>query len=333
MSKWLAERSAAVLEKRTSRRGFLVKGAVAGSALAVSPWRYLLRPGTAYAAINCAGQSCNGGACCDGYTEFCCVVNHGNNSCPPGTFEGGWWRADGSNFCAGGSRYYTDCNVFSGSPCGCRCADGDCNRRRTCCNVFRYGQCHQEIGGTTAISCRVVTCTPPYQIFPCTTDLRIDNSTANHTAACPAPPPPPVPPGFQIQAGHDGQALGVFGGSNDDGASVVQWPSDGSANQRWLLQPLADGSYAFVNRQSGKVLDVAQASTAPGAWIIQWPWRGAPNQKWRLEGVAPNVARIVNVNSNLAVGVAGASGDPGTQVIQWPRNGSPDQNWRFTYLQ
>ena len=30
------------------------------------------------------------------------------NACPPGTFAGGWWRADFSSFC-NGTRYYIDC--------------------------------------------------------------------------------------------------------------------------------------------------------------------------------------------------------------------------------
>jgi hypothetical protein len=98
VSNWLIDKSAAVLEARTSRRGFLVRAAVAGTALAVSPLRYLLRPVTAYAAIcGCGGYDCNcGSACCDGYTAFCCEVNNGHNACPAGSFPGGWWRADGS---------------------------------------------------------------------------------------------------------------------------------------------------------------------------------------------------------------------------------------------
>ena len=36
MSKWLVERSAHFLQSRTSRRGFLVRCAMAGSALAVT---------------------------------------------------------------------------------------------------------------------------------------------------------------------------------------------------------------------------------------------------------------------------------------------------------
>ena len=51
----LAERAvstlAAVLDRRTSRRGFLARVAVAGSALTVAPLVFALRPVSAYDAV------------------------------------------------------------------------------------------------------------------------------------------------------------------------------------------------------------------------------------------------------------------------------------------
>ena len=58
-----------------NRRRFLARTAVVGSALAVNPLSYLLKPGTAYGAV------C--GTCCDGWTAFCCTINSGRNTCPP----------------------------------------------------------------------------------------------------------------------------------------------------------------------------------------------------------------------------------------------------------
>src|SRR5439155_15384783 len=71
MSSRLVDRAGAVLESRTSRRGFLIKSTMAASALTVSPWRYLVRPGSAYASIYaCAGSSCDCGPRCRvGYIE------------------------------------------------------------------------------------------------------------------------------------------------------------------------------------------------------------------------------------------------------------------------
>jgi hypothetical protein len=200
MSKWLVDRASEFLSRRTTtRRSFLVKTAVVGSAMAVGPWQYLLRPGTAYALV-CG--DCGGGPCCDGYTEFCCVINEGKNKCPPNSFAGGWWRADGSVFCSG-PRYFIDCmehcTCASGGPfCpGCiqsTCGCPSCNNRKVYCNYFRYGQCHTEIGASGPIACRVVTCKPPWEKDPtCLPTTLVDHSTANHTADCPPRPPKPQP--------------------------------------------------------------------------------------------------------------------------------------------
>ena len=101
MSGDLADAAARLLEGRTSRRGLLIRLAVAGSAIVVAPLRYLLRPGTAMAVITCS--QCGGGArCCDGWTDFCCVINNGINACPSYTYIAGWWKCTnytGTNIC------------------------------------------------------------------------------------------------------------------------------------------------------------------------------------------------------------------------------------------
>jgi hypothetical protein len=179
------------IARRTSRRGFLARTAVTSTAAVVAP-QFLVRPISAYAAVcNCSGSACDcGAACCDGYTEFCCTVT-GANTCPPGTAYGGWWKVDGHSLCGGGPRYYLDCNVVPpANPCSCGCAGGDCNHRKVCCTLFRYGQCHQEIPVMGAIACRVVTCTPPWQFdSTCTTTPLTDNNTRLHDAACLHPAP------------------------------------------------------------------------------------------------------------------------------------------------
>ncbi len=200
MSTRLVHKAAAILEGRSSRRGFLRKSALVGSAMVAAPADFVLRPGTAYAAIcNCNGSACQcGSQCCDGYTEFCCTMN-GSNGCPPGTLYGGWWKADGSGFCGTGPRYYLDCNApcgdcgcgpsgvcsgsCSGTPCGC--ANGSCANRKAGCTGFRYGQCNQDVACLGPIVCRVVTCVLPWALDPsCSTTPRTDNNTRGHNAAC-----------------------------------------------------------------------------------------------------------------------------------------------------
>jgi hypothetical protein len=201
MSSWLTnvvDKAAGVLSHRKTRRSFLAGTAVVGSALVVSPKRYLMEP------VSAIGSICGPAATADaGYTAFCCSIYRGENKCPAGTFVGGWWRADGSSYCCTngqpGSRYYIDCqaeckgcangcNPFCSQSCwNCQphAASGSCDQRRVCQNVFRYGQCNTQIACSGPVACRVVTCAPPYLIFPsCGRTTLFDNTTANHTAPC-----------------------------------------------------------------------------------------------------------------------------------------------------
>ncbi|MEX0836170.1 MAG: hypothetical protein WD010_08775, partial [Nitriliruptor sp.] len=163
-----------------TRRRFLSRVAVVGAAVVVDPIRYAIKPGSAYA------QVCGDGASCtSGWTAFCCTVNAGANTCPPGSYVAGWWRIDDSPFCFGAARYVIDCNRSPNATCSCRCADGACDKRRVCCNNFRYGQCNPQIRGVTEVVCRVVTCTAPWVWDrACSTTVRVDNRTRSHNASC-----------------------------------------------------------------------------------------------------------------------------------------------------
>jgi hypothetical protein len=191
VSERLASWVGGVLERRLSRRSALARAAVAGSAFAVAPIRYLVRPGTAWAVIG-PGNCPPSALCNDGYTEFCCEIEGGHNRCPPNTYVAGWWKCtdySGGGLCdAEGVRYYLDCNrtpgtVFAG---GCRCAKNDCNQRRVDCNHFRYGQCNTEVVGTTEVVCRLVICQNPATIhgWGCNGTLMIDDNTCSHEAPC-----------------------------------------------------------------------------------------------------------------------------------------------------
>jgi hypothetical protein len=190
-----AERIAALagawLERRTTRRGAIARATLAGSALAVAPVRYLIRPGTAWAVIS--PPDCPPGAKCnDGYTAFCCEIEHGQNACPQGTYIAGWWKCTsytGTGQCQQeGVRYYLDCNRLPGHtfPGGCQCARGDCGRRRVDCNHFRYGQCNTQIEGQTEVVCRLVICQHPASVggWGCNATLMIDDRTCEHEADC-----------------------------------------------------------------------------------------------------------------------------------------------------
>lgn len=214
------------LGRRSSRRSFLQRVAVVGSALSVGGLDYVLRPGTAYASLCGPGASCYAG-----WTALCCTINNGVNQCPPGSFAAGWWKADGANLCGGKARYYIDCQARC-TECGCargthfcaqrcwnckpHCAHGTCDERRVCSNVFRYGQCHQDIHCSGPVWCRQISCTPPWKWEKCSTATLTDNNTTSHNAPCMPQQWTPLQRRYR-ELGSEGSPLGASVGRERDG--------------------------------------------------------------------------------------------------------------------
>jgi hypothetical protein len=182
------------LSGRTSRRGFLLRAGLLGTAMAVDPKGYVLRPGTAYAAVCGPGSGPT-----SGWTVFCATINNGVNACPPGSIAAGWWKSDGASLCGGKARYIIDCNatcakcttpgaragICSSTCWSCSCDSGlpgTCDQRKVCCNAFRYGQCNQDVRQVGGVHCRVVSCTPPWKFEECSTAPATDNRTVDHNS-------------------------------------------------------------------------------------------------------------------------------------------------------
>jgi hypothetical protein len=279
----LGDRVLAGLTRRigrgVTRRSFLVRTAVFGSALAVNPLRYLLRPGSAYASLCGPDASCS-----SGWTAFCCTVNNGQNSCPPGTNPAGWWKADNSSFCHSGPRYYIDCNASCGTcgcggsglcdrgcaACNCHCASGECDQRFTCCNEFRYGQCHQDLACVGPIVCRVVTCVAPWDFdATCSTTSATANSTGSHDAPC--------------LHGFNSSVL-AFGAAADHGeprgqlpAPIVGIEATPRGSGYWLVGRdggvFSFGDARFHGSTGGQhlnrpILDIARTRSGNGYWLV-----------------------------------------------------------------
>lgn len=205
-----------------TRRSFLTRTAMVGSALAVDPTGLLLRPQSAWASVCGEANECH-----QGWSAFCATINNGANECPDGSFTAGWWKIDNSDFCSGAARYIVDCNEIppQGSKCSCRCANGECDRRRVCCNDFRYGQCNTQVAGTTPVVCRVVLCTPPWRWDDdCTSTTLTDNRTLTHwSAALPSRTNPTPITVRWLEMGLVGSVLGDMVGNERSVSGGGSW--------------------------------------------------------------------------------------------------------------
>lgn len=75
---------------------------------------------------------------------------------------------------------------------------------------------------------------------------------------------------YTIQNVNSGLLADVSGASTSDGASVVQWQSDGGTNQQWKFVPVTGQLHKIVNRNSGNALNIGNGSHARGTTLEQW---------------------------------------------------------------
>jgi hypothetical protein len=139
----------------------------------------------------------------------------------------------------------------------------------------------------------------------------------------------PTGSGYAMSNQTDGMLADVSGGSKTAGASVIQWPSNGGANQHWTLVPVPDAnqSYRVENRMTGGRIDVNNDSTANGATLLEWSDNGRADQRWTFVKQPNGTYAIVNANSGKLVNIPGPTTNQGTQLIQYADDGGSNSRW------
>ena len=135
--------------------------------------------------------------------------------------------------------------------------------------------------------------------------------------------------GYVLQSSSDAMLADVSGASKTAGAAVLQWPSNGGANQQWTLVPVPDAgvSYRVENLATGGRLDVNGDSTADGATLLQYSDNGHADQRWTFVKQASGAYSIVNANSGKLVNIPGPTTASGTQLIQFGDDGASNSRW------
>ena len=135
---------------------------------------------------------------------------------------------------------------------------------------------------------------------------------------------------YSIKSVISGKCAAVSGGSQAQGASVVQRDCDGGASSLWQLQRLSDATYQLVAQHSGQCLAVVTNSSQNGQQIVQSRCAAAANQKWLLadaSGAFLVKPQTSGASNRKCMDVTQSSKANGAQLIQWSCHGLDNQRW------
>jgi len=121
-----------------------------------------------------------------------------------------------------------------------------------------------------------------------------------------------------------GLYLDVQGASKDDGATLIQWASNGAANQRYTVTALNDG-WSIRPLHDQKSVDVYGWQTADGTPVKQWSYYGNANQQFNLNATGSGAFNIVSSYSKKLVSVK--DNGAGSAVYQDSDRSSANQRW------
>jgi len=142
-----------------------------------------------------------------------------------------------------------------------------------------------------------------------------------------------------------GLQLGVSEGSTTPGTGVIDWWSDGGAEQEWTFTPINNGeAYEIINQNSGQCLTTDgvagdQVYQEPCVVNARAPHEPTDNAQWwttsisasdvDTSGLGDNIIYypIVSVESGLYLDVSGDNPFPGATIDTWYSNGGRNQEF------
>lgn len=143
---------------------------------------------------------------------------------------------------------------------------------------------------------------------------------------------------FYVENWNSNKCMGVAGGSQDNGAAVIQWGCAFKqfSDQDMLIRPVSDNPLEIwhtINPEHSinKCLGVAGSSQTWGTGLVQWTCAGIYDQQYALYQLSWGGFEIIVRHSGQCVGVAQSSMLDGAPIVQWPCSGILDQAWDLEY--
>lgn len=133
---------------------------------------------------------------------------------------------------------------------------------------------------------------------------------------------------FNLVSAHSGRCLEIYGISQANFATAVQWYCWGGANQALQAIPTGDGYFQLRFAHSGRCLEVMNWRLDNGAPLGQYACHGGDNQRW--SGSFNNGAQSVirSKFSGKCVDVYGWGLGDGAPIAQWDCHSGANQQWR-----
>ena len=125
-----------------------------------------------------------------------------------------------------------------------------------------------------------------------------------------------------------GKCMNVYGGSQNDGADIIQWPCNSDTNEQFYFE--ADGgvhkdieteieypTYRIktYGGEIGKCFDVYKDLDLPGTRVVQWNCHSGNNQRW-IRKYTDYGYTIVSVKSNLCLQPSQGSSADAIRILQ-----------------
>ena len=88
---------------------------------------------------------------------------------------------------------------------------------------------------------------------------------------------------FLVKNQYNNQYLDVVADSLYDQVNILTWEKHNKPSEQWYVVSNGDGTYRFVNKNSGKVMDVYGGQTANGTNVQQYLWHEHDAQRFYLD--------------------------------------------------
>jgi Ricin-type beta-trefoil lectin domain-like len=135
---------------------------------------------------------------------------------------------------------------------------------------------------------------------------------------------------YRIRVRDTNERMETEFGSVDNGRRILSSAGTGTAYfpSHWVMVPLGNGLFSFVNRNSGRCLDVP--FTTLGVDVVQWECHGGSNQQFVLEATAFGYFHIRASNAQTKLLEVDPSPSESTPPMQqWVPDGGLYQEFWF----